>query len=119
MLDELDIVILTIISAAIAAGSQYFMKNSIHKFRLNISGIISLLKNKGVMAGIGMYLLGSVFYLFALDSGELSFVYSIFSSTFIFVLLISYFVLREGISKTRLLGTALIILGILVIAFTY
>ena len=99
--------------------SQYLLKNSIHKFKLSASGIMSLVRNKGVMAGIAVYLLGAVFYLVALNSGELSFVYSIFSSTFVFVLLLSYFMLKERITAPRLIGTLLIIVGILIIALTY
>ncbi len=119
MLGELDIILLTIVAAAIAAVSQYFMKSSVHRFQLSPSGILSLLRNKGVMAAIGLYITGSVFYLLALDSGQLSFIYSIFASTFVFVLLISYFALREKVSKARLIGTALIILGVIIIAITY
>ncbi len=119
MLSEVYIILLTTIAAAIAAASQYFLKSSVHKFRLSPSGIISLIKNRGVMAAIGLYFIGAVFYLLALDSGELSFVYSIFASTFIFVLLISYFALREKVGSTRLIGTALIVVGIMIIAITY
>lgn len=119
LLSELYIILFTLIAAAVAAASQYLLKNSIRKFRLSVSGIYGLIANRGVMAGIALYLLSSVFYLVALDSGELSFVYSIFSSTFVFVLLLSYFGLRERITAPRIAGTALVIIGIIIIAMTY
>ncbi len=119
LLGELGIIIFTLVAAAIAAVSQYLLKNAIHKFDLSLKGILSLVRNRGVMFGILLYLVSAVFYLFALDYGQLSFVYSIFSSTFIFVLFISYFALKERITSMRVLGTALVILGIIIIAMTY
>jgi drug/metabolite transporter (DMT)-like permease len=119
MLGETYIILFTTLAAAVAAVSQYLLKNSIHKFKLSISGVLSLLRNRGVVVGVALYIGSAVFYLSALDSGALSFVYSIFSSTFIFVLLLSYFLLKEKLSAGRLAGTALIIIGIIIIALTY
>ncbi len=119
LLGELDIILLTLIAAAIAAISQYIMKRSVHKFTLSIDGGISLLKNKGLLVGIGVYLSSLVFYLTALSSGELSFVYPTFASTFVFVFLIARFKLGEGIGLKRGLGLMLIVLGIIIVAMTY
>ena len=107
---------LTVISAAIVAYAQYVFKRGIHRFRLSVSGIISLVRNRMVIAGILIYVLGLVFYLVALGSGELSFVYPAFSSTFIFVILISHFALKERIGYARLAGIILIIAGIALVA---
>lgn len=119
LLGELDIILLTLIAAAIAAISQYIMKRSVHKFTLSIDGGISLLKNKGLLVGIGVYLSSLVFYLTSLSSGELSFVYPTFASTFVFVFLIARFKLGEGIGLKRGLGLMLIVLGIIIVAMTY
>ncbi len=121
MLGEFQIIALTLVAAAIAAFSQYVMKNAVHKFSFSFSGtgIFSLLKNKRLLVGVGIYLVSLVFYLVALSSGQLSFVYPTFASTFVFVFLFARFRLHESITYRRYVGLALIILGIVLVALTY
>ena len=57
-----------------------------------------------------------VIYLIALGHASLVFVYPAFSSSFIFVMLISAFFLKERISARRAAGMMLIVLGITLIA---
>lgn len=95
------------------------MKRSIKEFRLNPREILKLVTNKGLVCGILLYFVGAVFYLFALSSGELSFVYPIFASTFLFVLILSIFVLKEKTSWVRVVGVGLVVLGIVLVALTY
>ena len=119
LIEEVIIIGLTLVAAAIAAVSQYIMKNAVHKFTFNIKGWISLFKNKMLIVGIGIYLFSLIFYLAALSSGELSFVYPTFASTFIFVFLIAKFKLNESITIKRGAGLMLIIIGIILVALTY
>lgn len=112
MLAAAYVVILTVIAAAIVAFAQYLFKKSVPKFKFNASGILSLITNRKVVVGVLIYMVGLVFYLTALGSGELSFVYPAFSSTFIFVILISHFALNEKTGYRRIFGVLLIILGI-------
>lgn len=116
MLNLMVVVILTVIAAAIVAYAQYIFKKGVPKFRFNISGVVSLARNRLVIAGVMIYIFGLVFYLLALGSGQLSFVYPAFSSTFIFVILISHFILNERIGYARLAGIVLIILGIALVS---
>ncbi|MGC8479583.1 MAG: hypothetical protein ACP5M9_02860 [Candidatus Micrarchaeia archaeon] len=119
LVNEFYIIALTFIAAGIAAISQYILKRSVHKFEFGIKGVISLIKNKYLILGIGIYLVSLIFYLVALSSGELSFVYPTFASTFIFIFLISHFKLNEKMNMHRLLGLIFIILGIFIVALTY
>ncbi len=119
MLSEVEIICLTLIAAAIAATSQYLMKRSIHKFNINIKGIFSLFKNKFLILSILVYLVSLVFYLIALSSGELSFVYPTFASTFLFVFIIAKLKLNEPITLHRGVGLVLIVIGIIIVALTY
>ncbi len=116
MLSVTYVVILTVIAAAIVAYAQYVFKKSVPKFKFDLSGLLSLAKNRMVVAGILIYMIGLVFYLFALGSNQLSFVYPAFSSTFIFVILISHFMLKERIGGVRLAGILMIILGIALVS---
>ncbi len=116
MLSLPEVVITTVIAAGIVAIANYMLKKSIHKFTMSLKGLLSLLENRKVILGVAIYLVGLVVYLVALGSGELSFVYPAFSSTFIFVILISHFKLGEKIGTKRLAGMAMIIIGIALVS---
>jgi len=116
MLGTAEVVLLTVIAAAIVACAQYVFKKYIHKFKFNLKGMLSLLTNRMVIAGAAIYIMGLFVYLAALGSGQLSFVYPAFSSTFIFVMIISHFMLDEKVGYARLAGLALIIIGIALVA---
>ena len=119
MQDEIFLVGVILASAFMAAVAQYIFKRSMPAFRFNIKGMASLATNKALLLGVAIYLTSLAVYLFALRGGELSFVYPTFASVFIFVLLISKFLLGERISLRRALGVLLIVIGIAVIAITY
>lgn len=119
MLNELEILVASFISAGLVGVSQYLMKKHIGKLKPSLKGIVSLLHNKGVLIGLATLFCGALFYLLALSSGDLDFVYPISESAFIFVLIISAVMFKERISKKRILGVLLILLGITIIALTF
>ncbi len=115
---ELYILILTLIAALIAAFSQYIFKRSLPKFKMNLKGILSLFKYPWLITAGLMYVVSLIIYLFALKSGELSFVYPAFASTFIFVLLIAKFSLKEHMSANQIVGLLLVFIGIFLVTMT-
>lgn len=119
MLSEIGIIATTLLAAAIAASAQYVFKKSVPKFDFGKRGIRSLVLNKGIWTGGLIYLVGLVVYLKALGSGQLSFVYPTFASTFVFITLISHFLLKEELKAKRIAGIALVIVGIIIVALTY
>ena len=64
------------------------------------------------MGALGM-LVGLLFWFTALSQGELSYVYLLGSIQYIFALIAAHFFLNEKITATKLIGTLLIMLGIL------
>ncbi len=66
--------------------------------------------------GAAAMLVGLLFWLAALGSGELSFVYLLGSIQYIFALFAAHFFLQEKINTTKLVGTLLITLGIILTA---
>lgn len=116
MLAVIDVIFLTLVAAALVAYAQYIFKRAIPKFKFNLRGIIELATNRGFIVGMLIYVVGLVFYLLALGSDQLSFVYPAFSSTFIFVILISHFKLKEKVSAVRLAGVVMILLGIALVS---
>lgn len=71
-----------------------------------------------VILGIGIYGLGTFFWLVALSRVELSFVYPFASLSYVFMLASAWYFLGETISLMRLGGVVLVILGVLVISRT-
>ncbi len=117
-MDTAILIAITFVAAFFAALAQYFFKKAMPQFRFRIRDMLSLFRNRGIIIGIIAYFIGLAFYLYALKSGQLSFVYPVFSITFIFVALISLFKFRERVGVKRIAGFALIILGIIIIALT-
>lgn len=117
-MDTFLIIIITFIAAFFAALAQYFFKGALPKFGFNLKEMLGLFRNRGIITGIIVYLIGLGFYLYALKSGELSFVYPVFSIIFVFVALIGMIKFKERLGLKRVLGLALIVIGIIVIAFT-
>ncbi|MDE1761806.1 MAG: EamA family transporter [Candidatus Micrarchaeota archaeon] len=119
MLGLAYIISFTLISAMLAAFAQYLFKRSIKEFHLDRKGIISVFENREVLLAIIIYIIALAVYLQALRYGELSFVYPIFASVFVFVMIISKYKLKEPVGIARIAGTLLIILGIALTALTF
>ena len=72
----------------------------------------SLLLNWRLAVGIGAYLLSSVFFLKGVSNGELSVLYPMVSAGYICTLLWSRLFFGEAVTKAKLAGVALILIGI-------
>lgn len=112
-----EVILLTLIAALISSFAQMMFKRSVKKID-NIHHMIGLLKNKGVLIGLAGYFVGFLLYITALSGGQLSVVYPIFASSFIFVTLISATLLKEKITVLRALGVLLVFIGISIVAIS-
>lgn len=119
MLDLFYIIALTLVSAMMIAFAQYNFKKEMPQFHITKEGIVSILSKREIQLGLVLYVIALGIYLVALSLGELSLVYPIFASVFLFVLLISRKMLKEMISPVRVLGIILIISGIILTAMTF
>ncbi|MDE1874381.1 MAG: hypothetical protein KGI04_04695 [Candidatus Micrarchaeota archaeon] len=120
MLGAVGVIGITLVAAVLAAAAQYLYKRGIGKFTFNLGEIIDEFKKREILFGGILYVLSLVIYLYALDNAPLiSFVYPVFASTFVFVLLISKLVFRERINLHRAAGMAFIVIGIAVISLTF
>ena len=119
MLDLFYIIALTLVSALMIAFAQYNFKKEMPQFHITREGIVSILSKREIQLGLALYVIALGIYLVALSLGELSLVYPIFASVFLFVLLISRKMLKEMISPIRVLGIILIISGIVLTAMTF
>ncbi len=120
MLGAVEVIGLTLVAAVFTAMAQYLFKLNVKEFEFSMGRIVAVLSRKGTVAGVCLYFVGLVFYIYALSNEPtISLVYPIFASTFIFVLLISKFTLNEPINARRVLGMLLITAGIGVVALTF
>jgi uncharacterized membrane protein len=82
----------------------------------NLTTLYALLLNPYVLLGFVLYGLSTIFWLIALSKKDLSFVYPFISLTYILVLVLSSLVLKESIGVNKMVGTLVIIVGLIIIA---
>ena len=112
------VIFITLVAALIASLSQTLYKKSMTK---RLEGLKDTMRNfirKPIMLGFAGYFLSLIIYLFALKAAPLSVVYPTFASTFIFITILSHFVLKEKLSPMRIAGMFAIFIGITVVALT-
>jgi drug/metabolite transporter (DMT)-like permease len=115
----IDLVIfITLIAALVTSFSQLLFKKGIKKRIAGIRDMLGLARSAPVVIGVFGYLLGLAIYLFALSKAPLSIVYPTFASTFVFVAIISFALLKERASAPRLAGVLVIFLGIFLVSLT-
>ncbi|MDE1865077.1 MAG: EamA family transporter [Candidatus Micrarchaeota archaeon] len=110
-----EVMLLTLIAALISSLAQLSFKRSVKKID-NLKHLLGLLRNRGVLLGLLGYVVGFLIYIVALSGGQLSAVYPVFASSFIFVTLISAKVLKERITLVRAVGVLLVFIGISIVA---
>lgn len=110
-------ILLTLCAAIIASSSQLLFKKSVPRIN-TFMDVLRLIKNKWVVLGGVGYVVGLLLYLVALSGHDLSLVFPIFASSFIFVTLFSRVFLKERITILRALGVLLIFVGITIVALS-
>jgi len=110
-----------------SAASQIFFKkvadqNGLHHPLIHIKDYVHFaagtLKHPLAWAGLGIMILSTILWLMALSMGDLSLIFPLGSIQYILVLVGSKFFLSEKIDTLRLLGTVLIMSGIIVITIS-
>ncbi|HEX2923419.1 MAG TPA: EamA family transporter [Chloroflexota bacterium] len=85
----------------------------------SVIGVIARLAfNPLVLLGLGVYSCGTFLWLVALSRVELSYAYPFASLNYVFVLVASWWVLGEQPSVMRVVGVALICVGVLIVSRT-
>jgi drug/metabolite transporter (DMT)-like permease len=81
-----------------------------------IAKALAFLFSPFVLLGLSLYGVGTVLWLFALRQVDLSLAYPFVGMSFIFVLLFSAFFLQEAITLNRILGTLVIVGGLVILS---
>ena len=102
-------VVLLILSVAVASVSQIILKLSASEEH---SSVIKEYFNIKVVVGYGMMVFSTILTILAFRGLDYKNGPIIESLGYIFVMLLSYFILHEKITRKKVIGNALILLGI-------
>jgi multidrug transporter EmrE-like cation transporter len=112
-----------LISVLGSAIGQLLLKkgmNSMGPVTLSFNQLPSVLwqmaTNPNVFFGLAVYLIGTIFWLAALSRVDLSFAYPFASFNYVVMLVASWMMFDEKITFSRLLGTVVIGIGVLLIS---
>ena len=104
-------VLILVCSVLVASVSQILLKISANK---TYSSRLQEYMNPYVIVGYGLLFLSTLLTMIALRRVPLSLSPVIESCSYIFVSVMGYFILKERFTKRKLLGLAVILVGILV-----
>ena len=102
---------LVLLASFVGSSGPIFLK----KFSSHLSFKLSSLWNKWFILGFFAYALGTILFIPALRGGELSVLYPLVASTYVWVCLWSIKFLREQMNVQKWLGIVLIVCGVTLI----
>jgi len=105
---------LVIIATIVGALGPVLLKRASGSLTLSIKG---LLTNKNLVGGFVLYGLATIFFIPALKGGELSVLYPFVSIAYIWVSLLSMWLLKEEMNLIKWSGIFFIITGVILIGF--
>ena len=113
---------LALLSVSLGSVGQFLLKvgvNSLGGFRLSgrqfVKTIIGTLAEPHIFFGIILFATSMVVWLMVISDAELSRAYPMVSISYVFVALLSHFILGEPMSLLRVSGIAVILLGVILI----
>ena len=108
-------ILIVVVGCIAGAYGGIMLKKGSSKFRLSINGT---LKNKSLMIGIIVYAIGTITYIIALKGVELSMIYPLASTTYIWIAIFSKKMLGEKMNTLKWLGISLILVGVSLIGMS-
>jgi uncharacterized membrane protein len=110
---ELKIILLTALSAFIGSIGQVEFKRGTEGLRFDIQ---ALLTNYHLLAGLFIYALSTLIYIYALSKGRISIIYPLIATSYIWTTLFASTFLKEPVSLTNWVGLILILLGVTLVS---
>jgi drug/metabolite transporter (DMT)-like permease len=107
------ILLLTALSAFIGSIGQLEFKRGADNLQFDIK---LLLTNYHLILAIAVYLVSTALYVYALNKEQLSILYPIIATSYIWTLLFSKIFLKESVGLTSWAGIFFILLGVTLIA---
>ena len=110
MATSLQSIVLVLIGSFIGSFGALFLKKG--ALSISIHNPLKTAKNIYIWAGVLLYGLSSVFWIFAIRGGELTVLYPMVATVYIWTTLLSIRFLHESMNMKKWLGLALILVGV-------
>jgi len=123
----INIILFIIGSVSLSAFAQIVLKMGMSNAKVQSDLIIAeslfeklfiALTNVYVVAGISMYLLSMILWLVVLSKIDVSVAYPFVGLGFIITMVLGFLLLNEQISAMRVMGTILVVCGVLMVSST-
>lgn len=123
----INIILFIISSVSLSAFAQIVLKMGMSNPKVQNDLIIAgslfeklfiALTNVYVVAGISMYLLSMILWLVVLSKIDVSVAYPFVGLGFIITMVLGFLLLNEQISTMRVMGTILVVCGVLMVSST-
>jgi multidrug transporter EmrE-like cation transporter len=102
-------VMLVFACTILGAAAQILMKTGMTHFEPRLAAILT---NVPLIAGYALYGLNTLMLVLALRDGELSLLYPVIALTYVWVTLLSYWLLAERPNVLKNVGIAVIVIGV-------
>ncbi|HBV86869.1 EamA family transporter [Desulfosporosinus sp.] len=110
------LVLLTIFNSMLMVAGQTLWKLGASGKEVHSLGqLLRLFLGPYVILGLVVYAFASVLWIYILNKGELSYLYPIQSTAFIFALFIGTTFFKEELTATKIIGVLVICLGVIII----
>ena len=117
-------ILLILLSISIAVGGQLLLKVGINRIGIVNFGSLSALKlffsgvikSPMIITGLFLYVVSAAIWLIVLSVVDLSFAYPFLGFTYVMVLVLSKFILKEDVNPIRWIGTGIITIGVIVLS---
>ena len=103
------IVLLVAFAALLGSFGQLFFKKGSTNLSFNI---ISFLTNWYLILGLCLYGISTIIYVYALSHGELSMLYPVIATSYIWTCLLAVLILGERMNLVNWIGILFILLGV-------
>lgn len=114
MATKLWAILLVLFCTAITTSAQIFYKLGANVLQFNL---FSLITNYNLIIGLGLYAIGAALLIIALKGGELSVLYPIIATSYIWVTFASSYFFNESVNLFKWLGIVFVIIGVTVIGY--
>ena len=108
---KLSAILLVIFSTVFISVAQVFYKLAAKNFVFSLD----LIFNYHLFIGLFLYAIAALFLNLALKRGELSTIYPMIATSYLWVTLLSLFIFKETISAFKWSGIILIIIGVAIL----
>ena len=120
--------ILLAVTILLGATGQFLLKTGVNRSASRINGLYPLkelantvfvfMTNPWILSALAIYAGGMIIYLFLLTKFDLNYVFPVFSTIYVLIMIISWLFLKEPLPFLRIVGTLVITAGVFLVMLT-